>query len=198
VGRTFEEPSRWIAIALGAVIGCSSAPSTQPPNESNVRAPEAKRERGEWTGYGTEEELRPILARLVRMRDGMVYRLGIVVDLRQYSERRDSTGLICGRTILDSGPIPGRSGWLTSFTTPLSEARYPRPLGAMIWPDPEYVIRLWGEGDTMTVATGSDCSWFFLYPVPGRLYGPMIQGHLEAERDQVCGLIESALHTAKQ
>lgn len=197
MGPTLEKPSRWIAIALGAVIGCSSTSSKRPPNQPHVQAPEAKREQREWTEYYTDEELRPILARLARMRAGMVYRIGAIADLRMYSERRDSTGLIGGRTILDSSPIPERGDWVTSFTTPLSEARYPRPLGAMMYPDPQYVIRLWGEGDTMTVTTEPDCSWFFL--VPGsRVYGPKVQGHLDAERGQVCGLIQSALHSAKQ
>src|SRR5687767_14017130 len=95
------------------------------------------------------------------MRDGMVYRVDKPVDMRLLREERDSAGYVAGYPILEAGSVGRNEDWLASFKTILAKpTNYPRPQGGSVVPLSEHVVRLWGEGDSITVTMASDCRWF--------------------------------------
>lgn len=180
-----------VTLITVAVLGCASTNSssgTARPPESGTPAPRVS------SPYPTEEQLRPLWTPLLLMRDGMVYRVDKPVDMRLLREERDSAGYVAGYPILEAGSIGRNEDWLASFKTILAKpTNYPRSQSGSVIPLSEHIVRLWGEGDSITVTFGPELSSFGLKFSSG----VQIRGRLEEDREAMRGLIQAALHPAK-
>ena len=136
--------------------------------------------------YPTEAELLPIRTALRGMREAIVYS----VDGLSFRYGPDSIGTASGYRILGSTRVDRGAQWLDSLSAILGKtASYSlalRRCGIV----PNYVIRLRGATDSMSVVTGSDCAHLQVILSSGA----ELHGWLEDDREKLAALIDEALH----
>jgi hypothetical protein len=158
VRRSFTRISAaLLPCALAASIaGCASSP----PKPTKIE-PDAGIVLGDI--HPSEEQLRPLWATLLLMEDGMVYRVGPPTSVRLLRLDADSTGHIAGCPILEAGPVGRNDDWLLAFKSILAKPEHYSLSGARTFFVPDHIVRLYGEGDTITVMTALDQSIFWIH-----------------------------------
>jgi hypothetical protein len=142
--------------------------------------------------YPSHEEILPFWMALLRMDQASVYRVGPPKDLTLLDQGRDSVGLIAGCPILETARVVGED-WLDSLRTIVGDPMSYRREAQMQLVPPEYVIRLRGEEDSMTVMTGAKGSFLYV-KAPS---GPVIAGWIDRDRAMLAALIDKALVNSK-
>jgi hypothetical protein len=160
--------------------------AAQSPHTHDALAPLPK------DSYPTHEEILPFWMSLLRMEEASVYRVGPPTDLTLLDTGRDSVGFIAGSPILGSARVVGED-WLDSLRTIVGNPMSYRREAQMQLVPPEYVIRLRGEEDSMTVMTGAKGSFLYVRPSSG----PVIAGWIDKDRAKLAALIDEALPTSK-
>jgi len=143
--------------------------------------------------YPSYDEILPLWMSLLRIKEASVYRVGPPKDLRLLDQGRDSVGIIAGCPVLDSARVGSEGGWLDSLRAIVGSPTSYRQEQQMQLVPPEYVIRLRGDEDSMTVTTGAGGS--FLYVTPSS--GNGIAGWIDRDRGKLAALIQTALRPPK-
>jgi hypothetical protein len=174
------------------VVGCGS--HAPPPKPASEAPPEQ-----EGTPLGdlhpTEDQLRPLWTSLLLMQDGMVYRVGPPTSIRLLRLDADSTGLISGCPIQEAGPVGRNEDWLMAFKTVIAKPEHYSLTGTRSLFVPDHIVRLYGDGDTMTVMTSLDRSSFWIHL---QSMGTAATGSLGQDTELVQQLIDAALHQSRR
>src|SRR5262245_10979244 len=129
------------------------------------------------------------------MQDGMVYRVGEPMSLRLLRQDQDSTGLIAGCPIFEAGPIGENEDWLLSFKSILAKPGHYLLHGTRTFFTPDHIVRLYGEGDTISVMTDLDRSIFWVHLATK---GTAATGSLGDDVGTVKALIRDALEPVRR
>ncbi len=169
-----------------ALIGCASSKPTKITPGAGIVLGDI---------HPTEEQLRPLWTSLLLMQDGMVYRVGPPVSIRLLRLDADSTGHIAGCPILEAGPIGSNDDWLLAFKSILAKPEHYSLSGTRSLFVPDHIVRLYGEGDTITVMTALGQSLFWIHLATK---GTAATGSLGEDAEPVKQLIYAALDPVRK
>lgn len=176
------------SLLLAALLGAAAPPplAAQSPLRHDAITPPR-------ISYPSNDEILPFWMSLLRMNQASVYRVGPPRDLTLLDEGRDSVGVIAGCPILESARVDSGGDWVDSLRTILGNPMSYRREEEMQLVPPEYVIRLRGDEDSMTVMIGAKGSFLYVRPSSGSV----IAGWLDRDRTKLAALIDKALHPSK-
>jgi len=137
--------------------------------------------------YPSEEEIFPVWMSLLKMREGDVYRVGPPTDARLLDQVLDTVGIVAGCPILESAHVKPGSDWLDSLTAILAKPSSYRREAQMQLTAPKVVIRLRGDGDSLTVTASRD---FLVQVITSSGLGMV--GWLDRDSGKLAALIDAA------